>query len=156
MRRPMRRRVEGFRAAFAARNLVVPEELVVCVDEARDSAFERVKRMLAAPCRPTAIIAQGTNILNECLNAVNAAKLKIPTDISVVTVGDPLFARTYIPPLTTLRLSAQQIADASANLLLARIRGDAASSPPRTLRIAAQWVPRGSCAPAPSAVVAPS
>src|SRR5262245_57856347 len=80
---------EGFRMAFAAHDLVVPEELVVCVDEARDSAFERVKRLLADPCRPTAIIAQGTNILNECLNAVNAAGLKIPTDISVVTIGDP-------------------------------------------------------------------
>ena len=149
LRRPMRRRVEGFRAAFAMHNLAVPEDLIVCVDEARDSAFERVKRMLAGPSRPTAVIAQGTNILNECLNAINAAGLKIPTDISVVTIGDPLFARTYIPPLTTLRLSARQIAEASANLLLARIRGDTPNAPPRTLRITAQWVPRGSCAPAP-------
>jgi len=147
LRRPMRRRIEGFRAGFAEHGLAASEDFIVCIDEACDSAFERVKRMLAGANRPTAILAQGTNILNECLNAINAAGLRIPTDISVVTIGDPVFARTYVPPLTTLRLSTQQIADASAELLLARIHGDAASVPPRTLRIAAEWIPRGSCTP---------
>src|SRR5690606_36559185 len=89
-RRPLRRRVEGFQAAYADQGLAAPEDLILRVDESRVSTFELLRGLLAGPARPTAVIAQGTNILNECLNAISASGLRIPADISVVTIGDPV------------------------------------------------------------------
>ncbi|GAA5232799.1 LacI family DNA-binding transcriptional regulator [Verticiella sediminum] len=149
-RRPMRRRIEGFHAAYAEHGLAAPDDAcVVRVDESLDSAFERVRALLQSPDRPTAVIAQGTNILNECLNAISASGLRIPADVSVVTIGDPVFARTFLPPLSASRLSANDIARACAHLLLSRIRGEAGPEP-RTLRVSMTWIGRESCAPPPA------
>lgn len=151
LRRPMRRRIEGFRAEFLDCGFPVPEDLILRVDESQESVFEKMSALLALTNRPTAVIAQGTNILNECLNAINAAGLAIPSEVSVVSIGDPVFARTYLPPLATCRLSAKEIADASIDLLLSRINGEVEGGA-RTLRIPMEWVPRASCAQWPVAL----
>lgn len=146
--RPIRRRIEGFRAGHEASRLPVDEELIVRLPAAMSPAFEAVNILLSRPDRPTAIIAMGTTILNETLNAIGANHLHIPQDISVVSLGDPAFAASHVPPLSSLRVDLDIAAEETSALLLHRIGG--AVGPPRTTHISCDFIDRASCGPAPT------
>ena len=146
--RPKRRRIEGFRRGFKLHGLRVPENLIVLLPTSMSSAYEAVSELLRLENRPTAIISQGTAILNETLNAINAAGLRLPDDLSLLSIGDPPFARTYVPAISTLRIDLDTVADESARLLLGRIRGSAHPEP-QLVHVDTDLIIRMSCGPAP-------
>lgn len=143
-RRPIRSRIGGFRQAFDAHGLPVPEDLIVLSPSTVHATFHTMSALLRSADRPTAIIAQGTNILHECLNAIRVAPLRIPDDITVVSIGDPDFARTYMPPLCSIRIDLQEAARACGDLLLARIQEKMAAAV-QPICVAPQFVLRQSC-----------
>lgn len=146
--RPIRRRIEGFRAGHKASGLALDEALIVHLPTAMSSAFDAVHTLLQRPDRPTAIVAMGTNILNETLNAIHACALRIPQDISLVAIGDPDFARNHVPPISSLRVDLDEVAAVSCDLLLSRMRGEAGEAP-HTIHLKSTFVERSSCGPAP-------
>ncbi len=146
--RPIRRRIEGFRGGHKAQGLALDETLIVQLPHAMSPAYEAVHRLLQRAERPTAIVAMGTNILNDTLNAINACQLRIPQDISVVSIGDPDFAAHHVPPISSLRVDLDQVAEVSAELLLSRMREEAGEAP-RTVHVKNTFVERASCGPAP-------
>lgn len=146
--RPMRGRIEGFRAGFRAHGLEADDELIVQLPTSMSSAFSAISLLLARERRPTAIVAMGTSILNETLNAISNHRLRIPEDISVVSIGDPGFARSYVPPISALRVDLEVAAEQSATLLLDRIvHRD--SSAPRSVEVPSDFIIRRSCGPVP-------
>ncbi len=146
--RPMRRRLEGYRAGLLAHGLALQEDLVLRLPTAMSSSFSAVSLLLRRPDRPTALIAMGTNILNEALNAITTQRLRIPEDISVVAIGDPDFARSYTPPISSLRMDLERAAEEAVTLLLDRIENRSATAP-RSVKVAADFILRQSCGPAP-------
>jgi LacI family transcriptional regulator len=146
--RPMRRRMEGFRGGFKAHGLEPPEHLILQMPTSMSSAYKDVSALLSLPRRPTAIVAMGTSILNETLNAIHAHGLRIPKDISVVAIGDPDFARSYMPPISVLRVDPELAAEESATLLLDRIQRHDRSDP-RSVKVPTDLIIRGSCGPVP-------
>ncbi|HEX3142205.1 MAG TPA: substrate-binding domain-containing protein, partial [Rhizobacter sp.] len=149
--RPMRRRIEGFRAGHKAQGLAVDDALIVRLPSATSSAFDSVSQLLQRRARPTALIVMGTSILSETLNAINASALRIPHDVSLVAVGDPDFAANHVPPISTLRVDLDEAAAAGCELLLSRMRGDAGGAP-RAVHIASRFIERASCGAAPRRV----
>ncbi|MET0333827.1 MAG: LacI family DNA-binding transcriptional regulator, partial [Rhizobacter sp.] len=145
--RPIRRRIEGFRLGHKAARLPLDEEFIVHLPSATSPAFETVSTLLRRTDRPTALIVMGTNILNETLNAIGAQGLRIPQDISIVSLGDPAFAANHTPPISSLRVDLDQAAVLAADMLLARMRGD--DSPPHTVTLSGDFIERESCGPAP-------
>jgi len=149
--RPMRRRLEGFRAGFAAHGLRPVETLVVRMPSSTGNAFERIEAMLAAQRPPTAILSLGTNVLGDVLNAIAARGLRVPHDVSVVSMGDPEFARSHVPAIATVSVDIDFAAAESARLLLERMQGSADGKPRRVL-IPTRFVSRDSCAAAAEAL----
>lgn len=149
--RPMRRRMEGFRAGFRTHGMEADNELIVQLPTSMSSAFAAVSLLLARTQRPTAIVAMGTSILNETLNAISNHRLQIPEDISVVSIGDPDFARSYVPPVSALRIDLNVVSEESATLLLDRIRHRGVSLP-RDVKVVPDLILRQSCGPAPGDV----
>lgn len=147
-RRPIRLRIEGFRNGFTANGLAVPDDLVVLSPADTHATFHTMSTLLKGKNAPTAVIAQGTNILHDCLNAIVACGLRIPDDVAVVSIGDPDFAHTYMPPLCSIRIDLQQTAQLCGDLLLGRIREDL-SGEPRVMQICPELVQRQSCGSAP-------
>ena len=148
--RPMRRRLEGFRAGFRDHGLEADDARIVQLPPSMSSAFSAISVLLARPQRPTAIVAMGTSILNETLNAISNHRLRIPEDISVVSIGDPDFARSYTPPISSLRVDVDVAAEQSVALLLDRVQ-HRDLSPPRSVKVASDFILRQSCGPAPAA-----
>ncbi len=156
--RPTRRRIEGFRKGFTDLGLPVPESMIIRLPTSMSPAFDDVLALLRQPHRPTALIAHGTTILNDTLNAVHAARLRVPEDISVVSLGDPLFARSHRPAITSSHVDLDAAANASASLLLERI-AEPDLPVARSVRISMGFIDRQSCGPvdaqAASGVAAP-
>lgn len=147
--RPMRRRIEGFRSGMQANGLPVEDEFIVRLPTAMSAAFEAVTTLLQRLDRPTAIVAMGTNILNETLNAINNLNMRIPQGISVVSIGDPDFAAGYTPAISSLRVDLDAAAQASTELLLSRLRGVGGRAPRRVM-IDCYYIERQSCGPPPA------
>ncbi|HRO60863.1 MAG TPA: substrate-binding domain-containing protein [Burkholderiaceae bacterium] len=145
--RPITRRLEGFRAAFPAHGLPVPEDLIVQLPSAMSRSFDAVRNLLRSTEPPTAIIALGTIMLNDAISAIADAGLRVPADVSLVSLGDPDFARSHIPGISTLRIDVDKVADGLVKLLLDRIRsGDVGDT--RQILLDPELVRRESCAQA--------
>ncbi len=66
------------------------------------SAYDDVIKMLSRKDRPTAIIVQGTGVLSSTLNAIATLGLRIPQDISLVSIGRADFILNHVPAISTL------------------------------------------------------
>lgn len=146
--RPMRRRLQGFHAGFAAHGLNALEELIVRLPSSTSEAFEPVSALLASKRPPTAILSLGTNVLGDVLSAISARGLRIPRDISVVSMGDPAFARRHVPSIATVSVDLDVAAGESAQLLLERMRGGY-DGKPRLVVVRTEFEARESCAAPP-------
>lgn len=146
--RPMRRRVEGFRAGFAAHGLKADSNRILRLAASTSNAFDAVSVMLRAARRPTAILSLGTNVLGDVLNAIAAQGLRIPDDVSVVSMGDPQFARSHVPAIATVGVDLDFAASESARLLLERMQGKVTGAP-RCVVVPTTFDARQSCAKVP-------
>lgn len=141
--RPVRRRIQGYRAAFAAANLAVPD-LVVQAQGVNASAFSEISELLARPSPPSAIIVQGTHMLNSALRAIAARGLRVPKDLSVIAIGDTVFAREYEPAMSVLMIDLVDTARRMASLLFARMT--TSDAPFRREHVELQYLERASVA----------
>jgi len=149
LRRNMRGRVDGFCAGLAAADVAVDDALIVELPTAMSSCFHEVSTLLARRPRPTALILLGS-LLTDALNAIATHGLRIPDDISLISLGDPDFARSYTPPITTLRVDVQQTAERVVTLLLNRVERNE-RGPGIAAKVVPELIVRGSCAPPPAA-----
>jgi LacI family transcriptional regulator len=145
---PVRSRLDGYAAAYAAAGIAVPRELIVQIESVAASAFAEMAALLAGPDRPTAVIAPGTRALHSTLRAIASAGLAVPRDISVISVGDTDFAQEHEPALSVLALDVPEAARRMAGMLLGRIEG--VELPCSEERVPLVYLERASVGPAPA------
>jgi LacI family transcriptional regulator len=109
------------------------------------SVFEALRDVLAGPDRPTALLVQGTRVLGSALNAIANLGLRMPEDISLISIGDSDQCAEHVPPITALAQDHVAIVQIIADRLLARIRNE--TGPERfDQMLSYRLVERGSCA----------
>lgn len=119
-------RSEGFAGAIRARADVVD---VSTGGYARESSVEEGRRLtedlLGQPGerRPTAIFAHNDLMAVGALNALRAAGLRCPADVSVVGYNDAPLIDQIDPPLTTVRLPGFELGRHSARIAFELVRG---------------------------------
>ncbi|GAB3761994.1 LacI family DNA-binding transcriptional regulator [Ramlibacter monticola] len=151
--RPVRKRIEGYRAAYRAANLECPD-LILRQPTPTSSVYDELLSMLEGPHPPTALIAQGTHILVSALSAVAHTGRKVPSDFSVVSIGDSDFVQTHDPAISALRTDVATVAAHAKALLLSRLGKDAEdNAAPRRVLVPYALFERDSCAPAPQTAV---
>lgn len=147
--RPGRERIAG--AEAAVREAKLPMEVLSIAEHmtpVREQVFTNVLEALAKPNRPTAVVVLGNEMLAGVLGAVEASRLRIPEDVSVVSIGDTALAQFANPGITALRWDLRQFGRAAASLLLDRIDGHVGE--PRSITFPTELVLRRSCAAPPS------
>ena len=120
--RPVRKRIQGYKAAYRERGME-PPPLILKQPTATSSVFEDLQRLLAGPQAPTALIAQGTQMLVTGLGAITRTGRRIPQDFSVVGIGDSDFAQSHDPAITVLRTDPDEVAACVKAMLLDRLAG---------------------------------
>jgi LacI family transcriptional regulator len=86
-----------------------------------DGGLQAMARMLEQAQAPTAVMASNDLTAVGMLSALRRAGLDVPRDISVVGFDDIWLARFTEPPLTTVRLSQNEIAEKAFRALLAHL-----------------------------------
>ena len=95
--------------------------LIAEADHTVTGGLEAMSRLLSLPDPPTAVLASNDLTAIGTLRAVRQAGLRVPEDISAVGFDDIHLAEFIEPPLTTIRLSRNEIAQKAFAALLAGI-----------------------------------
>jgi LacI family transcriptional regulator len=141
-----RLRIETLRTALVDAGAEWSEDLVVRVDGAT-VCRTRLRSILEAKDRPTAVVAGTEALTPAVLAAIADVGLEIPANVSVLGFGDSLWEEAYRPPISVVRLDYWTAGRAMMEHLIARIEGDLdIPAPPM---FPAEFVERGSCAAPP-------
>ncbi|CCD95103.1 putative transcriptional regulatory protein, LacI family [Bradyrhizobium sp. ORS 375] len=118
------RRRGGFEASVRVAGLAARHTPVeVAETYTRAAGREAALRLLARRTRPTAIVAANDLLALGVYDALAAAGLACPGDVSVVGHNDMPFVDMVSPPLTTVRIAQRDMGEAAARLLLDRLAG---------------------------------
>jgi DNA-binding LacI/PurR family transcriptional regulator len=118
-----RARQEAFLHTTHEAGIKVPRQFLFEGDHSMESGLKGADGFLALPNRPTAILCSNDMTAIGALHAVSARNLRVPKDISVVGFDDIHMAQFTVPPLTTVRMSCEDIARAALDTLISAIEG---------------------------------
>jgi LacI family transcriptional regulator len=141
-------RVTGYRTALEAAGLPLRRDYVCAADYRRESARAAALTLLALPEPPTAVFTSDSLLALGVLQAVRAAGLSVPRDLSLVSFDNPPWSDALEPPLTVVDQPAYEMGAVAARRLVRRVQGD--TLPAETIRLDSAWVERGSIASPPT------
>jgi len=147
-----RARLAGYRKAFADAKLKVAAEMVMNGGYRHEYSLDAAYAALAAPRRPTAIVASG-GLLKGVLEASRQLHLAIPDQLSVVSLGDTDLTAMTTPAITAVSFDWAQAGKMAADLAIERIAGQTDS--PRTSVVPYEFIIRQSCSPPQDAATPP-
>lgn len=102
---------------------------------------------LVAAGEATAVLAHNDLVALGVLHQLAKLGVRVPEQVSVIGIDDTLLATTSTPSLTTIRISADELATQAADLLIDTINGKGEA---RTVEIGSRLIPRSSTGPAPA------
>jgi LacI family transcriptional regulator len=136
-------RIRGYRAALEAAGLPIDERLIALTGSTRAEGYNGARALMETRRRPSAIFTANNMMSVGTLLALRDLGLRVPQDVALVGFDDLEWTTLIEPPLTVVRQPVQEIGWRTAERLLARMRGD--RSRPRRIRLATEFVVRGSC-----------
>ncbi|MFN2278365.1 MAG: LacI family DNA-binding transcriptional regulator [Candidatus Promineifilaceae bacterium] len=117
-------RVAGFRKAMSEAGLEHNLDNIYWGSFSQTAGFDVAKEAMANRPRPTALLAVNNFIANGALQAIAAADLNVPDDISLVSFDDIPENINPTPFLTVAVQSAYEMGFQATKLLLARLAGE--------------------------------
>lgn len=139
-------RVEGVRAALAARGLGLDPACLIEAEYRVDAGAAAARELLTRAPQPTAIICGNDVLAIGAMRAIREAGLTVPRDISVTGFDDIEVALLVDPPLTTVHVPHRRMGHAAAHMLL-EMRNPGAR--PNSIRLDVDYVERASLGPPP-------
>jgi LacI family transcriptional regulator len=124
-----RERLRGFRAELRRCRLSARREYIVPGDFYTESGAAAMRRLLALPEPPTAVFAASDLMAVGAVQAIRAARLRIPQDVAVVGFDDAQIARLVDPPLTTVRQDKRGLGRAAGEKLVSLVEDDGDTTP---------------------------
>ena len=143
-------REEAYLKGMAAAGLPVQKRLVLTGDHTLLGGTSAAERLLQIHPRPTAVLCSNDMMAIGVLRHLAAEGVRVPADISVVGFDDIQLASYVYPPLTSVRMSRNDLARGAFAVLRAYI--EQPETPGRQqLRIPTRLIVRESSGPAPKA-----
>ncbi len=119
-------RLEGFRAALAARGVELAPELLMAGDFREESGHAAALRLAAVTPRPSAIFAANDAMAIGCLSALRDLGLAVPGEVALAGFDDIPIARYLAPPLTSVRVAIAELGERAMARLLSGLEGGGA------------------------------
>jgi len=130
-----RMRERGFYKRLVAAGIPLPSEYLVRSDPTAVDGRAAMRSLLLLKPRPTAVFCVNDVIAIGALKACVAAKVRVPTDVSIMGCDDIELAQLVTPELTTVRVPAGELGARAARLLIRTIEGEKERKPPRMLPV---------------------
>lgn len=116
------RRESGYRSALSRADLAETAD-VVHAGWWTDSGARAIETLLARPRLPTGIVIANAVAATGALSALRSAGVRVPEQISVITLHDPWFLDHLSVPLTAVRLPLHALGSAAASHLIDSLDG---------------------------------
>ncbi|MGE0151603.1 MAG: LacI family DNA-binding transcriptional regulator [Reyranellaceae bacterium] len=149
-----REKLRAFSSAYHALGLKVSENLVRTQSALPEYGYRETLKILSEDRPPTAIISGAMGMLPGVLRALRARSVRVPNDISLISICDSDLGELSSPPITTVRWDLSELGRIAAELLLDRIQGRITGNP-KNILLPTEFLVRQSCTP-PSAAPAHS
>ncbi|BCG60056.1 LacI family DNA-binding transcriptional regulator [Paenibacillus sp. URB8-2] len=115
-------RLSGYRQALADYGIEYEESLIFANDYDIEHGYENGMKLFPREDRPTAICCMSDMVAIGAIRAAEEHGLSVPEDISIMGFDDVYLAKSYRPPLTTIRQPIQEISVQAAQMLLQQIK----------------------------------
>lgn len=135
-------RAAGYRAAMREHGL--DDEIIVVEATAYSQEAGRAAAETLLARRPTALFAANDLLAIGALQALRAARLRVPAEVSLVGVNDIPLAGLIDPPLTTMRVPQREMGEIAARMLIALLEGERVERP--HVLLGTELIVRGSTA----------
>jgi len=119
----VKKRLEGFKAALKDHEIRYDPSLVIEKEPTLIDGKEAMIRLLSLSVRPTAVLAASDTLAVGALAAARDMGVQVPKDISIAGFDDIDVAGYCNPPLTTIRVPADEIGRLAFKILLDMING---------------------------------
>ena len=139
-------RLAGCRAALQEHGLDIPDGWIVPGDGRTGGGRTGLERLLRQPPHPTAVFCYNDMTAIGALQAVKAAGLRVPGDLSLVGYDDIAFAVFVDPPLTTVAQDRYLLGQRAMGLTLSLLSKQEEAS---DIVLTPHLVERASCARVP-------
>ncbi|GHC62543.1 LacI family DNA-binding transcriptional regulator [Neogemmobacter tilapiae] len=107
-----------------------------------DSGYRLTRLILDRKTRPDAIITCNDNMAVGAYRAAHELGLRIPEDVAIASFNDISVAQFLNPPLSTVRLPAEEIGESAVDLLMERVAGRKIG---KRIALGSTMIWRGSC-----------
>ena len=140
----MDHRLLGYATALRERGIEADESLICRVEGYPTVNRSSLIAYLTSEARPTAVFAANDQIAIALYRAAAQVGLRIPEDLSVIGFDNLDLSPHLEPPLTTIAQPFAEVGRQAAQMLLSRIRGEAA--PLQQMTVSPELIIRESCA----------
>lgn len=113
-----RRRRSGYLRAMKAARITPDEGLTVSADYTPEGGVVGMTALMSKPPRPTAVVVANVASAIGALSAARALGIRVPVDVSVITIHDSPLATYLAPALTAVRMPLDQLGRRGVELLL--------------------------------------
>lgn len=141
--RPGRQRCQIFKETLEEMGLEPDPSLIKLRHQVSSNGHQATLELMKAPRPPTALIVAADQLTFGALRAVQELGLSIPRDLSLVGSDEGFISSIVNPPLTVLWRDMALVGTHAANMLLARLSGQAEVGLSATVR--SEVILRQSC-----------
>lgn len=139
-------RLGGYKNALSKKDIPFNESLIRYADFDPESGYKCMNSILQGGNPFTAVFVASDNVAIGAKSALRDANLHIPDDVSIVGFDDIPWAQFSDPPLTTIRLPAESLAQSACTLLLELIK-DKEQNKKQQIILDTELIIRKSCKP---------
>ncbi len=112
------RRLAGFASGMKRKKLEVNSEWVTRIGYTGVDGRKAVSQILDQPNRPTALIVANANAALGALAQIHTLGLRVPEEISLVSIHDIWFADATWPPITAVKMPNYEMGKVAIGMLL--------------------------------------
>ena len=112
------RRLAGFVSGMKRKKLEVNSEWVTRIGYTGVDGRKAVSQILDQPNRPTALIVANANAALGALAQIHTLGLRVPEEISLVSIHDIWFADATWPPITAVKMPNYEMGKVAIGMLL--------------------------------------
>jgi LacI family transcriptional regulator len=145
-------RQQAYMGALEGHGLPVRKSLILAGDHTLTGGVEAANKLMALSPRPTAVLCSNDMTALGVLRRLGAAGVRVPGEISVIGFDDIQLADYVHPPLTSVRMSRNDLARGAFAALRAMIQEPGVAAQ-KGVYIPTRLVVRESTGPAPSTPV---
>ncbi|MEK5147122.1 LacI family DNA-binding transcriptional regulator [Psychrobacillus sp. FSL K6-4615] len=140
-------RLNGYKEALRASDMDIDEDYIIHGDFLREGGQEAVKALLRRTIPPTALLVTDDLMAVGVVNTLTEMQIEIPTEVSIVSFNNALFAEMSRPPLTSIDINIKELGYQAASNLIQLLKNE--NDPVKRIIIPHTLVIRQSCDVAP-------